>query len=182
MFGFARIANEEIFSEVCKAYAAHICVHIRLSAPYASILYNQQQDNTKQTTFATIEIIHHSVCTKIEPHFHKNKTIPIYFMFNNCFLHSKKDMERCTDNRSTTPPLNSKYVEPKLRENGKTIVSSLYDKDDEIDISQTSIANDTLHVSITPHSSKLRFEFLNYNLNLQSKKFRNDNFQSNFFF
>lgn len=99
-------------------------------------------------------------------------------MFNNCFLHSKKDMERCTDNRSTTPPLNSKYIEPKLRENGKTIVSSLYDKDDEIDISQTSIANDTLHVSITPHSSKLRFELFNYYLILQSKKFGNDNFQS----
>lgn len=87
-------------------------------------------------------------------------------------------MERCTDNRSTTPPLNSKYIEPKLRENGKTIVSSLYDKDDEIDISQTSIANDTLHVSITPHSSKLRFELFNYYLILQSKKFGNDNFQS----
>lgn len=90
VFGFARIANEEIFSEVCKAYAAHICVHIRLSAPYASILYNQQQDNTKQTTFATIEIIHHSVCTKIEPHFYKNKTIQ-FILFKIVFsIHKKK--------------------------------------------------------------------------------------------
>lgn len=66
------------------------------------------------------------------------------------------DMERCTDNRSTTPPLNPKLFEPKLRENGKQIVSSLYDKDDEHDISRTPITNDTLHVSTTPHSSKLR--------------------------
>lgn len=66
-------------------------------------------------------------------------------------------MERCTDNRSTTPPLT--MIEPKLRENGKQIVSSLYDKDDEADTSRTFKANDTLHVSVAPHSSKLRFEF-----------------------
>lgn len=66
-------------------------------------------------------------------------------------------MERCTDNRSTTPPLT--MIEPKLRENGKQIVSSLYDKDDEADTSRAFKANDTLHVSVAPRSSKLRFAF-----------------------
>lgn len=78
MFGFARIANEEIFCEVYKAYAAHICVHIRLSAPYASILYNQQQDNTKQTTFATIEIYTIRYAPKLNHIFIKTKQFDLF--------------------------------------------------------------------------------------------------------
>lgn len=68
------------------------------------------------------------------------------------------DMERCTDERSSTPPLNLK---PKSKENGKQIAVSLYDMEDQVDISRSipmsAIAEDTLYVSSTPPASKSRF-------------------------
>lgn len=76
----------------------------------------------------------------------------------NILLQSIADMERCTDNRSTTPPLSTNM---KLKENGKPIAS--YAKGDQVDTirskAKSSSADDTLHVSSIPRSSKSRFVF-----------------------
>lgn len=68
-------------------------------------------------------------------------------------------MERCTDNRSSTPPLKTIPITSKTKENGKQFEISLYDKDDQVDICRpmSSTADDTLYVSSTPRASKSRF-------------------------
>lgn len=70
-------------------------------------------------------------------------------------------MERCTDNRSTTPPLKKIPIpiQIKSKENGKQFETSLYDKEDQVDICRpmSSTAEDTLYVSSMPRASKSRF-------------------------
>lgn len=48
------------------------------------------------------------------------------------------DMDGCTDDRSLTPPLPKNLIASNFGENGKQIISSLYDKDDQVDINRST--------------------------------------------
>lgn len=70
-------------------------------------------------------------------------------------------MERCTDNRSTTPPLETMPIASKSKENGKQkFPLYLYDdKDDQVDIFHSmpmSSSEDAHYVSTTPPQPPLR--------------------------
>lgn len=62
-------------------------------------------------------------------------------------------MERCTDNRSSTPPLTDKIIELSTKENERQIALSLLLKEDRINnfrsAPTSTIAKNTMYVHVT---------------------------------